>query len=362
MQKIVIIAGDTSGDLYGGRLAKRINQKFNHCQIHSYGGKELAKHSDQKLDLVSHSVCGLIEIITSLNKFKKLFSQTVNSIEKIKPDLVILIDFPDFNLRLAKKLNHKYPIFYYVSPQVWAWRRKRIKTIKKYADKMIPIFEFEKELYKKENMDIAFFGHPLLEIIGQQNLEKKKIISFLPGSRKNEINHHLKILKKTKETIELLLPEYNFQIIKPKGLDKKIYEKFFNPKEIINHSYQALGKSKFVVAASGTATVETAILEIPHIIIYKVNRLTWYILKKVTDTKFAGMINILADKSIVPELLQEKATPRNIAKNVIAYLKDKEAYNGFKENLKNAKQLLAPYNGITRFAEYIGQYLNLKSK
>ncbi|MFO8052405.1 MAG: lipid-A-disaccharide synthase [Candidatus Omnitrophota bacterium] len=358
MQKIVIIAGDTSGDLYGGRLAKRINQKFNHCQIHSYGGKELAKHSDQKLDLVSHSVCGLIEIITSLNKFKKLFSQTVNSIEKIKPDLVILIDFPDFNLRLAKKLNHKYPIFYYVSPQVWAWRRKRIKTIKKYADKMIPIFEFEKELYKKENMDIAFFGHPLLEIIDQQNLEKKKIISFLPGSRKNEINHHLKILAKTKTLIQKELPEYSFQVLKPKGIDEKLYD-VFKKEEVFDHSYQILSKSKFIIAASGTATIETAILEIPHLIIYKINRLSWYILKKIIKTKYAGMLNILADKEVVPELLQNQATPENIAKISLNYLQDEKKYNSFKKELNNTKQLLSPYNGITKFADYIGNYLNL---
>ncbi|MCF7873971.1 MAG: lipid-A-disaccharide synthase [Candidatus Omnitrophica bacterium] len=359
MQKIVLIAGDTSGDLYGGNLAKKINQKFNSCQIYSFGGKVLAKNSHQLIDLVSHSVCGLIEVISSLAKFKNLFDQTINQINKIKPDLIILIDFPDFNLSLAKKINHKYPVFYYVSPQVWAWRKKRIKIIKKYTDKMVPIFNFEKKLYKKEQMKVDFFGHPLLEIINQKQIEKKKIISFLPGSRKNELKNHLKLLAKTKSLLQKDLPEYKFQVIKPKGLSKKLYNDF-KKEEIFNHSYQLLAKSKFVIAASGTATVETAILEVPHIIIYKVNKLSWYILKKLINTKYAGMLNILADKQIVPELLQDQATPENIAKVSLSYLKDKEKYISFRQKLKAAKQLLSPYNGITRFAEDIGNYLNLK--
>ncbi|MCF7871166.1 MAG: lipid-A-disaccharide synthase [Candidatus Omnitrophica bacterium] len=358
MKKIVIIAGDTSGDLYGGNLARKINNQFRSCQIYSFGGKTLAENSNQLIDLVSHSVCGLIEVISSLNKFKKLFNQTIGQIEKIKPDLIILIDFPDFNLALAKKINRKIPIFYYVSPQVWAWRKKRIKVIKKYTAKMIPIFNFEKEIYQKENMDVAFFGHPLLEIIGQERIKKEKIISFLPGSRKNEIKHHLKLLAKTKEILESELPGYKFQVIKPNGLSRKLYKEF-KKEEIVNHSYLTLAKSKFIVAASGTATIETAILEIPHIIIYKINKLSWYILKKIINTKYAGMLNILANRQIVPELLQDKATPNNIARGVLNYLGNDSNYESFKKELKTAKQLLAPYNGITKFAGYIGKYLNL---
>jgi lipid-A-disaccharide synthase len=359
MKKIVIIAGDTSGDLYGGNLAGKINKQFGSCQIYSFGGKTLAKNSNQLINLVSHSVCGLIEVLSSLSKFKKLFNQTLAQIEKIQPDLIILIDFPDFNLALAKKINHRVPVFYYVSPQVWAWRRKRIKVIKKYTTKMIPIFNFEKELYQKENMDVAFFGHPLLEIIGQERIKKEKIISFLPGSRKNEIKHHLKLLAKTKEILENKLPGYKFQVLKPSGVNDKLYKEF-KKEEVFNHSYPVLAKSKFVVAASGTATIETAILEIPYIIIYKINKLSWYILKRIINTKYAGMLNILANRQIVPELLQNKATPANIAKGVLNYLGSDSDYESFRKELKTAKQLLAPYNGITKFAGYIGKYLNLE--
>ncbi len=357
MKKIVIVAGDTSGDLYGGKLAEKIKKTPGHFQIYSFGGQVLAENSNQIIDLVSHSVCGLTEVIASLAKLKKLFNQAVASIEKIKPDLIILIDLPDFNLRLAKKINRKYPVFYYVSPQVWAWRKNRIKTIKKYTQKIIPIFRFEVDIYRQENTSTAYFGHPLLEIIGRQKKEKENKISFLPGSRKNEIKHHLKLLAETKKIIKQKMPDYNFEVLKPKRIDGRLYEKFFPEKEISLHSYQALSESKFVITASGTATIETAILEIPHLIIYKVNKLTWYIIKKMIKANFAGMLNILAAEKIVPEFLQKNANPENIAKTAISYLTDPQAYSLFQEKLKNAKQILGPDNGITEFAKHINHYL-----
>jgi len=128
-KNIVIVAGDRSGDLYGGNLSKKIKEKFSCVEIYSFGGPTLAKHSKQLIDLLSHSVCGLTEVLSSLMKLISIFNRILDEIEKLKPDLIILIDFPDFNLRLAKKINKKFPIFYYVSPQVWAWRKNRVKLI-----------------------------------------------------------------------------------------------------------------------------------------------------------------------------------------------------------------------------------------
>lgn len=361
MKKIFIIAGDTSGDLYGGYLAKKIKENSAPFQIFSCGGKVLADNSNQLIDLVSRSVCGLMEVATSLARLRRLFNKTLKMLDQIKPDLIILIDFPDFNLRLAKKINHKYPVFYYVSPQVWAWRKNRIYLMNKFTDKIIPIFKFETDFYRRNNIDTLYFGHPLLEIMSPDGSEKKDMISFMPGSRTNEIKHHLKLLARAKEILKEKLPDSNFQVLKPQGLDPSLYKKFFPEKEIIDHSYQALARSKFAICASGTATVETAILEIPHLIIYKVNSLTWYILKNLIDTKFAGMINVLAGKLIVPELLQRNANAKNIAEITLNYLRDEKAYSSFKETLKETKQLLFPQKGISGFAEYIQKYLDTKS-
>ncbi|MBU1112260.1 MAG: lipid-A-disaccharide synthase [Candidatus Omnitrophica bacterium] len=359
MKKIVIVAGDTSGDIYGGLLSKNLKQKYPSLEIYSFGGPALAKHSRQIINLLQHSVCGLVEVLSSLKTILATFEETLRKIKEIKPDLVILIDFPDFNLRLAKKINKQYPVFYYVSPQVWAWRKKRIKLIKKFIDKMVVIFKFEEDFYKRNNMDVLYFGHPLLEIIQPLDREPKKIISFLPGSRKNELKKHLPIMREAKKIIQQRLPEYGFQIIKPASLDRKLYEQFYPDMEIVEHSYAALEESKFIITSSGTATVEIAILGIPYLIIYKINPLSWQILKRMVKTKFVGMVNILAGKKVVDELLQKDANPQRISEVTCGYLENEAKYSQLKEELKNLKEILYPYGASVGLADYIGRYLKL---
>ena len=359
MKKIVIIAGDKSGDLYGGLLSEQLKNKFTNLEIYSFGGDHMAKHSKQIVNLLSHSVCGLVEVLWSLKKILKIFKKIKETILDLKPDLIILIDFPDFNLKLAKELNKKFPIIYYVSPQIWAWRKSRIKNIKKYIDKMVVLFEFEKTFYKNENMDVLYFGHPLLEIIKKENTESKKVISFLPGSRKNEIDKHLPIMIKTKKIIEKELDGYQFRIIRSPNLEKSIYEKFSPNIDIIDHSYAAIRESRFIISCSGTATVELAILGVPYLIIYKLNFLSWYILKRLVKLDFVGMVNILAGKKIVEELLQKQATPKKIASLTLEYLKNDKKYSELKEKLENITSMLYPDNATEKFTNFIGDYLKL---
>jgi len=358
-KKIVIIAGDKSGDLYGGALSKKIREKFKEVEIYSFGGEVLAQNSYQIINLISHSVSGIFEVISSLSKLIKIYHEALKAIETIKPDLIILIDFPDFNLRLAKKINKKYPLFYYISPQVWAWRKKRINSIRKYVDKIVVIFKFEEELYKKENIDVLYFGHPLLDIVDNEKVEIKNVISFMPGSRKNEIRKHLPLMQKTKEILEKELKDYQFRIIKPPNLEKKLYERFSLSMDIIEHSYQAIKESKFVIASSGTATIEITILEVPYLIIYKINSLSWQILKRIVNTEFIGMANILASEKIIEELLQKEARPKKIAQLTLDYLKDEEKYLNLQKKLSKIKEKLLPYGASDKFAEFIGNFLKL---
>ncbi|NQT28275.1 MAG: lipid-A-disaccharide synthase [Candidatus Omnitrophica bacterium] len=359
MKKIVIVAGDKSGDLYGGLLSKQLKSKFPKIEIYSFGGEKLAEYSQQIINLLSHSVCGLVEVLSSLKKLLKIFKKTEKSILNLKPDLIILIDFPDFNLRLAKKLNKKFPLIYYVSPQVWAWRKKRIEIIKKYVDKMVVLFKFEETFYKNENMDVLYFGHPLLEIIKEKNVEPKKIISFLPGSRKNEVKRHLPIMIETKKIIEKQLAGYQFRIIRPPNLEKDFYEKFSPNIDIVDHSYKAIKESEFIISSSGTATVELAILEVPYLIIYKLNSLSWHILKRMVKTDFIGMVNILSGHKIVDELLQKQANPKKIASITLEYLENNKKYSNLKEKLKGIKDILSPPNATEKFVDFISNYLKL---
>jgi len=357
MKKIVIVAGDKSGDLYGGLLCEKLKEKSPSLEIYSFGGESLAQQTNQIINLLSHSVSGLVEVLTSLKKLISIFNKTYKFIDELKPDLIILIDFPDFNLRLAKKLNKKYPLIYYISPQVWAWRKSRVNTIKKFVDKMVVIFEFEREIYKTKGVDALYFGHPLLELIKDTNPKSKKIISFLPGSRKNEVKKHLPIMQKAKIIMEKELTGYQFRIIKPPNLEKSFYESLSPNMSIVDHSHAAISESEFVITSSGTATIEISILGVPFIIIYKVNYLTWRILKGMVKIKHIGMVNILSSKSMVEELLQKEATPQKIAASGLSYLKNHEKYLALKDNLSSIKKLLKPYNAISNFAEFIIQFL-----
>jgi len=361
MKKIVIIAGDKSGDLYGGLLGKKLKEKFPSLELYSFGGNHLAQHSNQIINLISHSVSGIYEVLFTINKFIKIFNTTLNHINRIKPDLIILIDFPDFNLRLAKKVNKKYPVFYYVSPQVWAWRKKRINLIKKYVEKMTVIFRFEKDFYKKKGIDALYFGHPLLEIINRiPEVSSKNIITFMPGSRRNELKRHLPVLAKTYKILRKNIAGYTFRIINPDNIEKNYYKKYIKNIEIVPHSYKAIRESKFIISSSGTATVEIAILEIPYIIIYKVNPISWRIIKTLVKTEYAGMVNILSSRIVVKELLQENATPDKIAALTLDYINNEEKYSILKNELKKVKEMLMPLGATDKFSDYIGRYLKLK--
>ncbi|MCM8832065.1 MAG: lipid-A-disaccharide synthase [Candidatus Omnitrophica bacterium] len=358
MKKIVIIAGDISGDLYGGLLSKKIKEKFSNVEIFSFGGINLSKYTKQIFCLADYAVSGIFEITTSLYKLYHIFKDTVAYINELNPNLVIPIDFPDFNLRLIKKLNKKFPVIYYVSPQVWAWRKDRLKLIKKYVDIMVVIFKFEEEFYRSQNINVKYFGHPLLELVTKTNIKTKKIISFMPGSRKNEIRLNLPIIEKTKMILEKKLPDYSFRIICPPNIQKEFYRKF-SKIDTINHSYQAIEESTFIITSSGTATIEITILEVPFIIFYRIHPLSWQILKRLVDTKFIGMVNILAGKKIIEEFLQSNAKPLNLANKTIQIINDPFMYDKIKSELSEIKDIISPFGSTEKFATFIGEYLGL---
>jgi lipid-A-disaccharide synthase len=359
VKKIIIIAGDKSGDLYGAMLCEALKKQYLGVEIFSFGGEHLARHSTQRINLLEHSVSGIFEVLLCLKDLLETFSQALHEIESINPDLIILIDFPDFNLNIAKTLNNKYRVFYYISPQVWAWRKKRIESIKKYVNRMIVIFRFEEEFYKKEKMEVYYFGHPLLEIIEKKNIEPKKIISFMPGSRKNEIRNHLPAMVKSKELIEKQLQGYKFRIIRPENIPTQFYTKLAPGIEIVDHSYERIEESAFIITSSGTATIEISILEVPFIVIYKLNLFSWHLLRKLVKLRFIAMTNILASRKIVEELLQDKANPQLIAQVTLRYLKDESEYNNLKKELSKIKDMLSPRGATVNFANSIAKYLNL---
>ncbi len=365
MNRIFIVAGDLSGDFHGAHLAQKLKEIHPPMEIYSAAGNYLAEHSHQITNLTDTAVTGIFEVFRYLPTILKKFNLILAKADELKPNLIILIDFPDFNLRLAKKLKKQgFKIFYYISPQVWAWRKKRINIIKRTIDKMMVIFPFEKEFYKKEGVDSIFVGHPLVNTINSkltvQNTtsdKDKKQIAFLPGSRENEVKNHLPVMIETKKRLQG--ENLEFILIRHPHLPKKIF--LAAKKEGIriesSHKYKYLAQTDIAVSSSGTATLELALTGIPTVVIYKTNFLSWIVLKSIVKIDFISIVNILAKEEIFPELLQSEANSKNIASLCDKFLTDQDLYNETKQRLSQIKEKLGKEPSPQRAAEEIISFL-----
>ncbi len=374
-KSIMIVAGEASGDLHGAHLVKSLRSHNPYIEIFGVGGKRMKEEGvDIICDIVDLAVVGFVEVLKNIRTFKKLFERLSILLERKKPDAIILIDYPGFNLRLAKKAKEKnIPVIYYISPQIWAWGEKRIVEIKKYVDKIIVIFGFEEELYKTAGVKVSFVGHPFLDIVKASwkkeetikhlhlNHHSKKI-ALLPGSRTKEIERHLPIMLKACEKIKGELPDSEFIISRRKELDHSIYNKIISKSKIKPHSlenkpYEIMEVSDINIVSSGSATLETAIMEKPMVIIYKTSFITWLLAKNLIKIPDIGLVNIVAGKRIVPELVQFDVTPLNLAKESLDILNNKTLQEDIKKDLRKVKEKLGERGAVERAARLIHNFL-----
>jgi lipid-A-disaccharide synthase len=339
---IMIVAGEASGDMHGASLVREMLNINPSLHFYGVGGNKLQKAGVKLFAHVSEmAVVGLTEVISKLGKFFQIMKKLEKSLDEVKPDLVILIDFAGFNLQLAKKVHKKgIKVFYYISPQVWASRAGRIRKIKKYVDKMAVILPFEIDTYKRENYHVDYVGHPLLDLVKTEyskgaarikfNMEESKTtIALLPGSRLSEVSKLLPEMLKAGEIISQNFGNVQFLLPLADTLDEKIvagvianYSLKVNI--ISGHTYEAISSADLAIVASGTATLETALLGVPMVIIYKISALTYFIGKFLVRVNNIGLANIIAGKTIVEELIQDEASGKKIAAAALAILTDKE--------------------------------------
>ncbi|MCK5186407.1 MAG: lipid-A-disaccharide synthase, partial [Deltaproteobacteria bacterium] len=329
-KNILIAAGEASGDLHASHLVKAMLELKSGLNFYGMGGEKLKDAGANIIfDISKLSVMGITEVISHLGHLYHVFKWFEKSLKNDRPDLIILIDYPDFNLRLAKAAKkHNIPVLYYISPQIWAWRTSRIKKIAKLVNKMIVVFPFELALYEEEGIDVSFVGHPLLDIVEVRNskaenikrfgLDEQKItIGLLPGSRLTEVK---KILPPMIEAAQQLSRKFdNLQFILPvaPGLKKeeviKLIQNIMLTITVVDDSiYEVIDISHLVVVASGTATLETALLSTPMVILYKMSPLTYLVGRKLVKVDHIGMANIIAAKRVVPELIQDEANAERI--------------------------------------------------
>ncbi len=353
-KKILVVAGEASGDLHGAGLLRELKKINPEVEFFGWGGDKMQNEGMKVLSHINQvSFMGLFEIILHLNFMRKVFKNLLKQIDLAKPDLAILIDYSGFNLRLAKRLKErKISIVYYISPQVWAWRKNRVKKIKKYVDKMIVFFPFEVDFYQKEGVDVELVGHPLLDL-AKPSLPKEEflnkiqapsdsvIIGLLPGSRTQEIKKILpvmweacQILKTRSKNIKVaigLAPTIKTELILSRVNQNS------EVKVLQNMTYEVMKYSDLLLVTSGTATVESALMETPMLVIYKTNFLTYLLAKLLVKVPYIAMVNLIAQKEIVPEFIQSRANPQLIAQEVESFLDDHNKYSKTKENLAKIK-------------------------
>ncbi len=326
MKKYFIIAGEPSGDLHGSKLIRAIKNLHPNSSFMGHGGNKMKNEGMRIIEHIDDlSIMGFTEVLRHLPRLIKIMDATLNAISQSNPDRIILIDYPGFNLRLAKKLSSfDIPITYFILPQVWAWKEKRVKKMKKLIDQTISIFPFEKDWFASRGLNVEYFGHPFMDIEHMDETTKSfykrhsldlnsPILTLLPGSRQQEIDRHWPIFL---ETVNLLREQYlNLQVVvgKASNIDLDNCPSDF---KIERDAKKAMLVGTVGLVSSGTATLECAIEGLPIVVCYKLFPLSWFITKTLVKVKHSSIINIIMDKQVVPELLQDDMNPKLILKTI----------------------------------------------
>jgi len=364
----MIVAGETSGELYGALLADSLKKRVPGIRIIGVGGERMQQSGVEIISWIS-SAFGLAEAVSSIKAIKKTFGSAVAALQAHRPDVLVLIDYPDFNLKLAGEARKKHiKVLYYVSPQVWAWRRKRVAKIARLVDRMAVVLPFEEEIYKTAGVDCEFVGHPVFDEIrsldaGKDSLKSelglergRPLLSLLPGSRPHELKKLLPLMLETVRELKKEHGDYQFCMPLAPNTDRDKYHRVLSviaeEGVMVNkgESLKVLAASEAAVIASGTATLQAALLGIPLVVVYKLFPATYWIGKQIVKVKHVSLVNILAGREVVKELLQSEATAGNIVQELEKILsggsrtKDMlDAYTGIRSmfSSKNASERVA---------------------
>jgi lipid-A-disaccharide synthase len=337
LKSILLSAGEASGDTYGAQLIQALRQLVPRATFFGMGGEKM-RTAGCELLVYAHEVAvvGLVEVVTRLPHIRRQFKRIVDEAARRKPDAAVLIDFPDFNLRLARELHRLgVPVFYFVSPQVWAWRTARVKQIKKYVRKMIVIFPFEQEFYRQRGVDVAYVGHPLAHMAGvelsrqdfaaEHGLDPgKQWIALLPGSRQKEVLLNLPEMLGAARLLAAGNSDYEFALPLASTLDANWLRGQLptasNMVKLTDDARATLQHSRAAVIASGTATVEAALAATPFVVVYRLAPLTWLLGRRLVNLDTFAMPNLIAGRRIVTELIQKDFTAANILRELNAII------------------------------------------
>jgi len=369
LPKYFIIAGEASADKHGAFLMKAMLNRNPNLQFDGIGGYDMKSIGQNQLFTAEQmSIMGFTEVFRHLKFLKNVKSVVIQHIRKSKPDKIVLIDYPGFNLRLAKEIKkiEDIPIIYYISPQLWAWKESRIKVIKQYIDKMLVILPFEKDWYNERGLEVEFVGHPILDQLVPRSrkvvakelslVPDKPILTLFPGSRTQELNRHLKLFCETAMQVKEQMKDVQIVLGLAKGFEIKDFSSNIDINDIkveTENPSSALEIADVAIVASGTSTLEAAVYETPSVIVYKLSYITWLISKLLVKVPFVGLVNIISGKEVFPELLQNKATVKNISQYVMKILSDNNYHKNMINEIKTVKNSLGGQGASERSAKLI---------
>ncbi len=362
MKKIFFIACESSGDHHGAELLCALGRRRTDIEYRGLGGPRLAQTGMRlEEDMTRLSSLGLGDVLRKYLTYRKIFYRALGIVKEWKPDILILIDSPAFNLRFAQKVRQAFPkltMIYYISPQLWAWGGRRIHTIRRTITEMLVILPFEKDLYEKAGIACQFVGHPLLDKIPAQTGALKEgqrirlgfesdaiVVGLLPGSREAEVRRILPIMRGAAELLSRSFSKIHFLVAKAPGIQKNLYETLLGGTALSwrffeSDFYGHVSGMDFALVASGTATLETALLGTPFFLIYKASNSTYWAGRFLVKVRYLGLVNLLLGKTAVPEFIQYEAVPEKIARDAENLLKSPEKQKAMKEDFKRVREIL----------------------
>jgi len=366
-----MVAGETSGDRHAAALVSELRRQEPLLQVAGLGGPQMrAAGVELSEDFTRHAVVGMVEVLKHLGTLRRFYRQACRALETQRPDLVILVDYPGFNLRIARgAAQRRIPVVYYVSPQLWAWGAWRIRTIRRVVTQMLVLFRFEERLYHEAGVPVQWVGHPLLETVRitrsrAETLQHyglptdQPLMGILPGSREGEVRRLLPILAGAAEHLAGRLHGVRFLVLQAPGLPAECYREPMGRSRaaltlVPDWTYDLLAACDLALVASGTATLECALLERPMVITYRTHPLTWWLGRRLVTLPYIGLVNVVAGHRLVPECLQAHATPARIAEAALTILQSEEARRQAQAGFQAVRQTLGPPGASRRAADAV---------
>jgi lipid-A-disaccharide synthase len=367
----MVSCGEPSGDLYAGALVAALRAREPGIDVFGFGGEQLAAAGARLVgNFEGHSVTGLTEALSVLPRSFALYQRLIRAAKEAKPSVLVVVDYPDFNFRLLRAIKRLgVPVVYYVCPQLWAWRPGRMKLMKAFVNRALPIFPFEEDLYRREGMDVRFVGHPLIDLVrptaSREAFRRKlrldadrPLLALLPGSRANEVERLAPVIAAAIPIVAAQVPGAQFVVARASNLDDGLFEPFGIPgmtalRIVENQTDDVLQACDAVVTASGTATVQTALHGKPMVVLYKLSTLSYRLGRPLAQVSMYAMVNLIAGERIVSELIQEACTPEAVAAEAVSLLTDRPKRDRMIERLADVRARLGGPGASDRAAEAI---------